>query len=371
MESPEKVSMSMTKKEIIEEYNRLLDELKEEASARKEADSRLTELEKKQAREALDTGLETTVDSVLEGTGRLRALVGSTLSGLGDKMSEQAEKLAQINRAVELQESRLKDLHDIEYAADTMSKLTAAYAEERAKTEAEYVAHNSELEQDYAENRDRLEKEFDDRRTQLEREMEEKQSGWEAEKERTAKERAREQAEYEYDRDRNRRLEEDEYSEKRAELEKSLRSMREEAEKEITERKAAIGAKEEEFQRMASEIEGFPERLEAAVTLAREEASAEIRREMEHKAALKEAEREGGRKSLEQKISHLQEINGSLEKRIQDLASELGAARKQINVIAEKAVEGASVARAFEPVLERMRGPAEAAKEQPKERSSG
>jgi len=364
MESPEKVSMSMTKKEIIEEYNRLLDGLKEEAAARKEADDRLTELEKRQSQAALDVGLETTVDSVLEGTGRLRALVGSTLSGLGDKMSEQAEKLEQINRAVELQESRLKDLHDIEYAADTMSRLTATYAEERAKTEAEYAARNSELEQDYAKNRDRLEEEFDDRKALLEREMAGMKSSWEAEKESTAKERAREQTEYEYDRDRSRRLEKDEYSEKRTELEKELRSMREEAEKEISDRKVAIEEKEQEFQRMASEIEGFPEKLDAAVTLAREEISAEIRREMGHKAALIEAEREGGRKSLEQKISHLQEVNESLEKRIQGLASELGAARKQINVIAEKAVEGTSIAKAFEPVLERMRGPAEAAKEQ-------
>jgi methyl-accepting chemotaxis protein len=176
MESTKKVSMSMTKKEIIGEYNRLLDELNEEAAAKEEAASRLTELEKRQSQAALDAGLETTVDSVLEGTSRLRGLVGSTLSELGDKMSEQAEKLEQINRAVELQEARLKDLHDIEYAADTMSKLTAAYAEERAKTEAEYEARNQELEQDYTEKRGQLEEEFDDRKAVLEREMGERRA---------------------------------------------------------------------------------------------------------------------------------------------------------------------------------------------------
>jgi len=364
MESPEKVSMSMTKKEIIEEYNYLLDELKEEAAARKEADSRLTELEKKQAREALDAGLETTVGSVLEGTGRLRALVGSTLSGLSDKMSEQAEKLERLNRAVELQESRLKDLHDIEYAVDTMSKLTAAYVEERARAEDEYAVHISKLEEDYATKMEELETAFNDRKTQLERGMEEKQSSWEAQKERAAKERVREQTEYEYDRDRSRRLEEDEYSERRADLGKELRALREEAEKEIAERKAAIGAKEEEFQRMASEIEGFPERLDAAVAQAREQASAEIRTEIGHKAALADAERDWERKSLEQTISHLQEANKSLEKRIQDLASELSAARKQVNIIAEKVVEGASVAKAFGPVIEQIRTPEKPSKEQ-------
>ena len=364
MESPKKVSMGMTKKEIIEEYNCLLDELKEEATARKEEDSRLTELEKKQAREALDAGLETTVGSVLEGTGRLSALVRSTLSGLSDKMSEQAEKLEELNRAVKLQKSRLKDLHDIEYAADTMSKLTAAYAEEKARAEDEYATRVNALEEGYAKKREELETASNDRKTQVERGMNEKQADWEAEEERISKQREREQAEYEYNRDRSRRLEEDEYSERRTEFEKELRSLREEAEKEISERKAAIGAKEEEFQRMASEIEGFPEKLDMAVTQAREEASAEVGREMEQKATLAETEREWGRRSLEQTIGHLREVNKSLENRIQGLASELSAARKQVNIIAEKVVEGASVAKAFGPVIEQMRTPEKPSKEQ-------
>lgn len=356
MESPKKVSTNMTKKEIIKEYNNLLDELNEEAAVRKEADSRLTELEKQQAREAIDAGLQTTVDSVIEGTSRLRALVGSTLSGLSDKMSEQAEKLGRLNRAVELQESRLKDLHDIECAADTMSKLNVTYAEERASNEAEYATHISKLKEDYATKTEQLETAFNDRKAQLEREMNETQTGWEAEKEQISKEREREQAEYEYDRDRSRWLKEDEYTEKRAKLEKDLHSLREEAEKEISERKGVIEAKEQEFQRMTSEIEGFPEKLDMAMTQAREEASAEVGRETEHKVALAEAKSEWERKSLEQTIGHLQEVNKSLEKRIQGLASELGEARKQVNVIAEKAVEGVSIAKAFEPVVERMRG---------------
>lgn len=364
VESPKKVSTSMTKKEIIKEYNNLLDELNEEAAVRKEADSRLTELEKQQAQEAIDAGLETTVDSVIEGTGRLRALVGSTLSGLSDKMSEQAEKLNQLNRVVELRESRLKDLHDIECAADTMSKLNATYAEERASAEAEYAAHISELEEGYATKTEELDTAFNDRKAQLEREMNEKQAGWKAEEERISKQREREQAEYEYNRDRSRRLKEDEYAERRAELEKELCSLREEAEKEISERKGVIEAKEQEFQRMASEIEGFPEKLDVAVTQARKETSTEVGREMEHKAALAEAEGEWGRKSLEQTISHLREVNKSLEKRIQGLASELSEARRQVNVIAEKAVEGVSIAKAFEPVVEQMRGSERAAKEQ-------
>ena len=88
-----KVSQAMKKKEIIEEYNRLLDEFKREAAARKEAESRLSELEKSKDAEALDAGLKATVDSALEGTSRLRTLIGTTLNDLGDKLTQQAERL--------------------------------------------------------------------------------------------------------------------------------------------------------------------------------------------------------------------------------------------------------------------------------------
>ena len=367
MKPETKVSLGMTKKEIIEEYNRLLDAFNNEAAARKEADSRLTELEKKQDREALDAGLQATVDSILEGTGRLRALVGSTLNDLGDKMTEQAKRLEMLNRTVELQESRLKDLHGIEYAADTMGKLALAYTEERNRIEAEHASQIADLEASYSQKTEELERAFNARQAELEQEMEEKRTLWKIEEEETVKGREKEQAEYEYERDRGRRLEEDAYAEKQTAAEKELRSLREEVEKELSERETAIQAREEEFQRMAAEIEGFPARLDTAVQSAREEVTAELGKEMEHKASLTSLEREWEGKSLEQTIGHLKEVNRSLEAKIQDLTTELVEARKQVNVIAEKAIEGASITKAFESVnqiaLEQARAPEKSVKE--------
>lgn len=361
MKPETKVSLAMTKKEIIEEYNRLLDAFNEEASARTEADSRLNELEKKQDREALDAGLQTTVGSILEGAGRLRALMGSTLNELGDKMTEQAERLETVNRAVTLQEARLKDLHEIENAADTMRKLAAAYVEERNRIEAEHAFRVDELERGYSQKAEELERAFNARQAELEQETREARARWEAEEEETAKRREKERAEYEYEQDRSRRLEEDAYAEKRSAVEKELRSLREEAEKEISERETAIQVKEEEFQRMSAEIGGFSERLEAAVLKAREESITDLRTKMEHQTSLSGVEREWERKSMEQTISHLKEVNESLEDKIHGLTAELGEARKQVNVIAGKAIEGASIAKAFESVnqiaLEQARKP--------------
>jgi len=130
-----RIKDTMTKKDLIEEYHRLLDLFNQEVAATKEAQDRVSELERKTDQEALDAGLATTVDSVFEGTSRLRALAGATLNDLADKMAQQAEKLERLNQAVALQEARLKGLHQIEHAADTMAKLAAAYAEEKARLE--------------------------------------------------------------------------------------------------------------------------------------------------------------------------------------------------------------------------------------------
>lgn len=367
MKSEAKVSIAMTKKEIIEEYNRLLDAFNEEATARKEADSRLGELEKKQDREALDVGLQATVGSILEGAGRLRALMGSTLNELGDKMTEQAERLEMLNRAVTLQEARLKDLHKIEYAADTMGRLAAAYVEERNRIETEHAFRVGELERGCSQKTEEIEMAFSTRQAELEQETEEARARWDAEEEETEKRREREQAEYEYERDRSRRLDEDAYAEKTAALKKDLRSLRAEAEQAVSERAATIQAKEEEFQRMAAEIDGFSEKLETAVLEAREEAITALRIKMDHQASLADVEREWERKSLEQTIAHLQEVNESLEGKLHGLTAELGDTRKQVNVIAEKAIEGASITKAFESVnqiaLEQARKPVKSPKE--------
>lgn len=342
-----KVSPNMTKKEIIEKYNLLLAEFEKEAAARKESADRLTALEKKKDREALDTGLQTTVDSALEGVGRLRALVGTTLNNLGDQMAEQAEKLMQLNQAITLQTARLKELHDIEYAADTISKLSAFYAEEKTKMEMEYAVRISDLEESYAKRSEESVKLFNDQQAELKQAITAERSQWKIEEEETIKNRERERAEYEYDRDRTRRLEEDEYTEKQATFEKELRLRQEEAEREIAIKEAAIRAKEEEFQRISSEVEEFPVRLEAAILQAQKTAVAEVQKEMEQAAALVEVERNWERKSQEQTIKHLQDVNKSLEKKIQDLSTELRAAHRQINAIAEKAVEGTSISKAF------------------------
>ncbi len=345
MADPKAVRETMTKKELIEEYNRLLDLFNREVTAKEEAQSRAGESERDKDREALEVGLAATVDSVLEGAGRLRALVGTTLNDLADQMTQQAEKLERLNRAVALQEGKLRELHQIEHAADIMAKLGSAYGQERARLENEFASQTLELEEAFARRSDELERAHAERRAHLEHEMAEQRARWEREVEETAREREREEADYQYKRERSRRLEEAEHADRIAALEKELRQRKEEQEEELAKREAALRAREVEMSRMAAEVAAFPERLAQAVREAQEEARARAIEELEHRASLAQVERDWEKRSLEQTIAHLQAANQSLEKKLADQAAELREARKQVNAIAEKAVEGASVAR--------------------------
>ncbi len=327
---------SLKKQEIIEEYQRLLEEFHKEAAARQEAERRAGETERSKDREALDEGLSATVGSVLEGLSRLRALVGSTLSELGDTMTEQAEKAEKLNRAIRLQEDRLKELRDIDVAADTMAKLAAAYDEELRRLQQ---AHDETMEQ--------LEAEARHKRAALDQDIEESRARWEREQQETQRSRQQEEEEYRYSRDRARRQEEQEHEEKLAALERQLKQMQQTAEEEIARRKSEIAAREEELEQRMAEIEAFPQRLEEAVQRARDEVRAEMERQAEHERALAQVERDWERKSFEQTISHLENVNRGLEKKVQELAQDLRETRKQLNSIAERAVEGVSLAKAF------------------------
>jgi hypothetical protein len=342
MKNKGEVSQAMTKKEIIEEYNNLLDALKEEMASREEAERKLTELQKRKDHQAQDLARETTTSSVHDGVAKLRELIGTNLNELSDKMAEQAEQVEQLSRAIELQKARLKELHDIEYAADTMKKLTATYEEERARLESEFKTRLAELEEGYAQKEEELKKAHTEKRAALEREAAETRASWDREREETLRTRQREEAEYRYRLERERRLLEEEHADRKAALERELARLREETERELKEREEALRRREEEFVRMQEEIESFPERLAQAQKQAHQETKAEVEKEIEQKLRLAQLEREWEKRMLEQTIAHLEQVNGSTEKELKSLHAELQETRRQLATLAERAMERAA-----------------------------
>ncbi len=336
MDYTPKAVASLKKQEIIEEYERLLEAFREQAAAREDAERRTGELERRRDAEALDEGLSTTVESVLDGISRLRTLVNTTLADLGDTMTDQAEKAEKLNRTVRLQEARLKELRDIDVAADTMTKLAGAYEEERRRLEHAYHQRAHDLESHAEQRRAELDRAIERTRAEVEREAQETQRAREQEAE-----------EYRYNRDRTRRQEQEAYEDKKAALDRELEERRAAAEQDIARREADVQAREHELTELRAAVDAFPDRLEEAVERARGEVQAALEHQAEHERALAQVERDWERKSFEQSIAHLENVNRGLEKKVQELSQDLRETRKQLNAIAERAVEGVSLAKAL------------------------
>ncbi len=399
------ISPQMTKPQLIEEHQRLLDAYRDRARQAEEAEQRRADVERQLEAAARREAQAASPQGVIESLGALRGLLGRTLNDLVERMSAQAERLETLNRAIAAQERRLAELHDVEGAAESLSRLTQAYQERRAAAEAELAARVATVEAELAtrvatteaelsarvatteadlearaaaaeeEHRRRtqaLEADHAQRRAKLEEETRRLRESWEAERSRTTRElaeaaeqrtrdREREESEHVYARDRARKLDEDAYQEHRAALERELKERAEVAGRELAARETAMTAREEELAELRRRVAAFPDEQRQAVEAARAETHAAVRADMERKAEMVALEREWERKVYEERVKHLQEGLAGRDEKLAELKAELAAALRQVQQLAEKTVEGASLARAFQSVnqiaLEQARRP--------------
>jgi len=383
------ITAAMTKKDVIDQHNKLLGEYQKKVVEARELEKRLTEAQKHQATVVSKAAAGATVEGVLETLGQLRTLTGKALTDLAEKMAAQAERLELLNSAISVQEKRLKELHDIEAAADSLAKLTGAWSERSEQVEKEFSSRLAEiettwknrlaeLEGTHADRKAALEGEFAQKKETLVKEMEATRLAWKAEQERVRKEtaedkaelekqRKREEAEYTYTRDRTRKLEEDEYAETKAAQEKALKEQKETAEREFSEREIRVSQREDELENLRGTVDSFPKQLAGEVDKARKETTAALVRDHKQEMASAELERSWEKKVYEERIKHLDSTISSQEAKITELKQDLGSAVSKVQQIADKAVEGASLTRAFQSVnqiaLEQARRPDQKSKE--------
>ena len=99
-------------------------------------------------------------------------------------------------------------------------------------------------------------------------------------------------------------------------------------------------------------VETFPKRLSDEVAAATSDAEEAVRRESAHQAELVAVKHEWSVRVLKEKIEHLEENIASRDIKLDELKAQLNAALAQMQHIAEKTVEGASMHRAFSSVNE-------------------
>ena len=345
-----KITTQMKKQELIETHKKLLDAYKAKAKEAAEAIRQAGEAQKHNDAATVQVAREATVHGVVETLGQLRTQLGRTVNDLTDQMTAQADTLESLNQAVLLQEGRLQELHDIEAGADALASLTAAYEERSEQADTEFAMKIEEMEKSGAQRVESVQAEYEGKKRSLARQTEELRASWEEETAAVAKTREREEAEYLYQRDRTRKLEEDDYQDKKVMLERELER-----------REEGVKAAEDELASLRKEVEAFPKRMEKELEKARQEAVSGARTELDGVARVADVERNWEKKVLDEKIVHLSAIVETRDKEMDQLKSDLATAQQRVQLIADKAVEGASLSRAYQSVnkiaLEQARKP--------------
>lgn len=337
-----KISAQMTKKQLIEEHERLLEAYRDKEraaeAARREREAAAKDLED------LEKAREATVEGIMESAGQLRTQMVRTLNELVEGMSGQAERLEVLNRAVDDREKRLEELDDVEQASSTLAALLALYDERKATTESEYCAQLEVLEEKYGGRSRELREDMESRRAAWEAERQKAEANLARSRDERDRERGREEEEYTYVRDRERRLDSDKFDDARAQRERELAERLAEKERELAGREETLSTREKELAKAVETAEQLPARIakerDAAASEAREAAVAET----EHERRLAESERQWEKKLLTDRVSSLEKELEAREAKLRELKGDLDAALLRVQQLAEKALDrGAQV----------------------------
>lgn len=263
----EEVSSRNTKKEILDAYQKLLKQMKEDKRPEPGEEPRVKTAEKttekppeKQKPGMMGEASGHQPDKVMKDISNLKISINQSLDRVEEALILEHKKLSEVSEAIREQKNNLLEIHRIKAEADSLESLILTHKEKQ-----------QELEQEIKEQRAVWAKE----KQQAEQESKE-------EKERSLRAKVREEDEYTYNRDQKRKKEEDLHNEKVQKQEKELKEKREAFEKEMQEREAGIKAKEEELRDLRIKASQFPDQLEKALNQKEEEITLQLTSDFRH-----------------------------------------------------------------------------------------
>jgi colicin import membrane protein len=297
----------------------------EAEAARETASPKSMEIEQRRAAEVRQSVESVSVDSVAQRISALNGEVSRTLLELSEKLTAEVDLLARVREAIALEQQDLERLHKIDIAATSLDQLIEDYARERERLETEIQTRRSEWEQE-ARTAERERKEAD---------------------EALRKQRQRESEDYEYRKQLERKKAQDRYDEEIHLLAKKNEERQGELERTWAQREASIVEREEELARLRQQVEEFPQRLAAEKEAALTEATRQVTARYEQQILVLQKDAEAERKVAALQVTALQETLKRQTEQMAVLERATEEAKRQVQDIALKAIEGASGSRAL------------------------
>jgi colicin import membrane protein len=311
-----------SKPEVEKEFSKVVDEAaeqKENTDSKTQELARLRQAEIQQAVEGIS------VEGVVQNLSNLGLEISKALAEISGKLVSEVERLTSIREAVALQTKELERLHKIDIAATAIDHLVLDYQSQKQTLEAEISAQREAWSAE-----------------ELQRAREQKEY-----EENLKKQRQREVEDYEYKKALERKKAQDKYEEETRVLEKKNKEKQEELEKSWKQRETALKEREEEGARLRKEVDEFPARLKMEVDAAVSNAVKSVEQRFEQERILLKKESESERRLAELQIQALQDQLAWQSAEIEKQRAQVEDAKRQVQDIAIKAIEGASGAQAL------------------------
>lgn len=320
------ISEKSKKNEIFDAYNSLLKKIQ---NTKEESHQEVKV--KHQNEEVVVRAAKFDTEQIVTTLGQAKVMITQNLGLLEKKLTEEYDRLNELQQAIKVESKHLEELHQIKKNADSLAALLLAQKERKASFDVE----------------------MEELRKTLEHEIELKRTEWRLEKERydqlkveyevaNKKERVRDEDEYRYKIAVERKKDQDVYENKKALLERDLAEKKELFEKNCGTRQAVLEMAEDELKSQRNRVAGFPKELENAVSLTEKSVTESLEREYRYSMNLKSAEIEGEKRLQQQTIVSLQAKIKEQDILIRELSARAETASQQVQSIALKALEGAT-----------------------------
>lgn len=340
------VSMSNTKKEIIEAYNDLVDQL--EAKAQSELKPEVI-LEKKKSAEVVKVADTMVEKSILTEINDLRVEMSKTLTQISENIEAETGKYKKIQEAIVIKDNELKDIFEIERSAHALAALIGAQNQKKLEYESEMSRKKAEFDSEMNAKKLLLEDDIQSTRTLWNKE---RQTTLESTKERIEQEkklRQRQKEEFEYNFKREQELARNGLTDEKEKQEKQLAIDKEdfdktvkEKEKDLHHREASVADRESHMKNLEEKVAAFPKELEKNIVKAIKDTSDRLNEIADKNEAFVKIEAEGRNNVLQMKIDSLQGTVTEQARQLAEINERLEKAYGKVQDIAVKAIEGSA-----------------------------
>lgn len=328
-ESPKPKRGRRSKAEIQQEFERLASIECEKTYLNPKEE----ELIRSQEQDLISSVQDVSSEEIIRKFADLNIEISKTIGALSDKLVTEINYLTKLRQVVELEKKEIERLHKIDVAQTALDYLIEEYQARQQELEEEITTQRAEWDREQAQK----EEEVQDEETTLE------------------KTRRRENEEYEYKKNLERKKAQDKYEEEVRLRDKLNKEKQETLEKSWQQRESAIKAQEDELISLRKIVEEAPIKLQKEVDKAVAEAIQRTEMKRSQEIELLKRDSESDKRIAELKIKTLEE---SLLRGIEQIAAmqaQVNDAKKQVQDIAVKAIEGASGSKTLQFAMEQAK----------------